>query len=94
MEGFERVHIAGVRHLIDLALSSPRVKTPRFVFLSSISTVAHYKGTGDVPEVPIEDAKYASLGYGLSKLVGEQMSAVASKKAGLNATIVRIGQIS
>jgi len=94
LEGFERVHIAGVRHLIDLALASPRTKCPRFLFTSSIGTVSHYGGPGAVPEEPFEDESYASLGYGLSKLVGERVCAIAAEKAGLDAAVVRIGQIS
>jgi hypothetical protein len=94
LEGFERVHVAGVRHLIDLALSSPRAKSPRFLFCSSISTVSFYDRIGSVPEEPFEDESYATLGYGLSKLVGERITAIASEKAGLDAAVVRIGQIS
>ena len=94
MEGFERVHIAGTRHLIDLALSSPRVRSPRFVFLSSIATVTNYKGPGGAPEVSIVDEGLSSMGYGLSKLVGERISENAAKISGLNAAVVRIGQIS
>lgn len=88
------MHIAGVRHLIDLALSSPRPQSPKFVFLSSISVVAHQKGVSDVQEEAVEDESLASFGYGLSKLVGERICEIASRKAGLNAAIVRIGQIS
>lgn len=94
MEGFERTHIAGTRHLIDLALSSPRAQCPRFIFLSSISAVMNYKGTGGVPEGPVLDEHLSALGYGLSKLVGERITETAVKNAGLNAAIVRIGQIS
>lgn len=94
MEGFERVHIAGVRHLIDLALASPRAKSPRFVFFSSISTVINYRGSASAPEAPIVDEGLSVLGYGLSKLVGERIVEVASKIAGLDAAAVRIGQIS
>ena len=94
MEGFEKVHIAGVRHLIDLALSSPREWSPHFVFLSTISTVAKHTGADPVPEHPIIDESLAAFGYGLSKLVGERIVEAASEKAGLNASIVRIGQIS
>lgn len=94
LEGFERVHIAGVRHLIDIALSSPKVQRPRLVFLSSISAVANYRGGDTVPEERMDDASNADLGYGLSKLAGEKLVEVACEKAGLNATIIRIGQIS
>ena len=94
MEGFERVHIAGTRHLIDLALSSPRNRSPRFVFVSSIGTVITYKGPGGAPEAPVTDESLSPMGYALSKLVGERITESAAKDAGLNAAIVRIGQIS
>lgn len=94
LEGFERVHVAGVRHLIDLALSSPKLKSPHFVFLSSISATAGYRGSDDVPEERMNDVGAESLGYGLSKLAGERITETACEKAGLNASIVRIGQIS
>ena len=94
LESFEKVHVAGVRHLIDLALGSPRRTCPRFVFLSSIASVSLHPGESNVPEVPFEDAAFAGMGYGLSKFVGERISVEAVDKAGLNATVVRIGQIS
>ena len=47
-----------------------------------------------MPEVPFEDATFAGMGYGLSKFVGERISVEAVNKAGLNATVIRIGQIS
>jgi nucleoside-diphosphate-sugar epimerase len=94
MEGFERFHITGTRHLIDLALSSPGCRSPRFVFLSSISTVANYKGPGGAPEVSIVDESLSTMGYGLSKLVGERITEMAAKKSELDVAIVRIGQIS
>lgn len=93
MEGFERVHIAGVRNLIDLAISSPRKSSPHFVFCSSIATVANYKG-GDVPEEPVVDEEETMGGYGHAKLVGERITETASKEIGLNSSVVRIGQIA
>jgi nucleoside-diphosphate-sugar epimerase len=56
--------------------------------------VSFYDGAGPIPEEPFEDESYASLGYGLSKLVGERITAIASEKAGMDAAVVRIGQIS
>jgi nucleoside-diphosphate-sugar epimerase len=94
MEGFEKVHIAGVRHLIDLALSSPRKKSPRFVFVSSIATVSRHQGDAAAPEGPVLDESYASLGYGMAKLAGERICEVAAEKAELDTAIIRIGQIS
>ena len=47
-----------------------------------------------ISEAPIVDERDAASGYGLSKLVGERITEVATRKAGLNGTIIRIGQIS
>ncbi|KZS90163.1 acetyl-CoA synthetase-like protein [Sistotremastrum niveocremeum HHB9708] len=94
LDSFEKVHVAGVRHLIDLALRSPRVKCPRLVFLSSIATVSQYNSGGKVPETPFEDASITKMGYGVSKFVGERIVVNAVNAAGLNGTVVRIGQIS
>ena len=98
LESFERVHDAGVRHLIDLALASPRANSPRFVFSSTISTVANTSfeaGTERiVMEKAIKDERSATLGYGMSKLVGERICEAAAEASGLDVSIVRIGQIS
>lgn len=48
----------------------------------------------EVLEEPVWDERDATLGYGLSKLVGEKIVEAASKGAGLRSSIVRIGQIS
>jgi thioester reductase-like protein len=106
LESYERVHIAGVRHLIDLALSSPQAQTPRLVFLSSVAAAGAYQGpsqavsVGDaagqvlVPEEPINDPSMPlDQGYGQSKYVSERVVVAAAEK-GLRATIVRIGQLS
>lgn len=94
LESFEKTHVAGVRHLIDLVLSSPRPTCPRFVFLSSISSVSEYHEGGEVPEVSFSDPSITKMGYGLSKFVGERIIDNAVEKAGLNGTVIRIGQIS
>jgi nucleoside-diphosphate-sugar epimerase len=96
MEGFEKVHIAGVRHLIDLALASSRKRSPHFVFVSSIATIARQRsgGAANTLEGPILEESSASLGYGLAKLAGERICETACEKAKLDTTIVRIGQIS
>ncbi|KZS89154.1 acetyl-CoA synthetase-like protein [Sistotremastrum niveocremeum HHB9708] len=94
VESFEKPHIAGVRHLIDLVLSSPRPVCPRFVFLSSISAVSEYKEAPEVPEVPLDNPSVAKMGYGLAKFVGERIIDNAVRRAGLNGIVVRVGQIS
>ena len=106
LESYERVHVAGVRHLIDLALSSPQRHTPRLIFLSSIAAVGTYRGppqrvsqgneAGEtiVPEEPINDPSIPlDQGYGQSKYVSERVI-VNATQAGLHATIVRVGQLS
>ncbi|KAF7373859.1 General substrate transporter [Mycena sanguinolenta] len=83
-------HIVGTRHLVDLALSSPR--TPRFLFTSSIaSAISWNPAQGPCPEtLLIEDGiNEGSTGYGQSKFVAEQILA----RSGLRATSLRIGQI-
>ncbi|KAF8526258.1 male sterility protein-domain-containing protein [Hysterangium stoloniferum] len=106
LDSFERVHIAGVRHLIELALSSPQEKPPRLVFLSSIGAVVHYKGPsqpqtiGDhleqvlVPESPLDDPSIIlEHGYSQSKYISERIICNAVH-VGLRATISRVGQLS
>ncbi|KAF7373865.1 General substrate transporter [Mycena sanguinolenta] len=83
-------HIVGTRHLVDLALSSPR--TPRFLFTSSIaSAISWNPAQGPCPEtLLIEDGiNEGSTGYGQSKFVAEQILA----RSGLRASSLRIGQI-
>jgi thioester reductase-like protein len=106
LESYERVHVAGVRHLIDLALSSPHAQPPRFTFLSSIAAAAMYPGPTQepsigerdgqmlVPEVPIDDPSIPlDQGYGQSKYVSERVL-VNAVNAGLRVTITRVGQMS
>lgn len=92
VEGFERTHILGVRHLIDLALSSGSKK--HLIFISSIAVVAGNKLTTGAPEGPAEDDSHALMGYGQAKLVGERIIERAAENCGLRAIIIRIGQIS
>ncbi|KAF8512516.1 hypothetical protein JB92DRAFT_3096781 [Gautieria morchelliformis] len=107
LESYERVHIAGVRHLIDLALASPHARPPRLTFLSSIAAAARYQGPSQeppsagesagrvlVPEEPIDDPSIPlHQGYGQGKYVSERIL-VHGVDAGLRTTIVRVGQLS
>ncbi|KAJ6617577.1 putative aminoadipate reductase [Mycena sp. CBHHK59/15] len=83
-------HILGTRHLIDLALASPRY--PRFLFTSSIaSAISWDTAKGPCPEEILSDASVAAEapGYGQSKFVAEQILS----RSGLHTTCLRIGQI-
>ncbi|KAF8513996.1 male sterility protein-domain-containing protein, partial [Hysterangium stoloniferum] len=106
-ETYESMYIAGLRHLIDLALSSPQAKSPRLVFISSIAAAARYKGPFEeptvgtavgqclVPEAPIDDPNITlpGHGYGMSKYVAERIL-VNAAGTGLRATISRVGVLS
>ncbi|KAF8589651.1 acetyl-CoA synthetase-like protein [Ramaria rubella] len=95
LERFEKMHIAGVRHLIDLANSSIRPTPPKLVFSSSIGAVANYRTSRNVPEEPFSDPSVCGdNGYGEAKFVGERLIDSASRRLHLPATIIRCGQLS
>jgi thioester reductase-like protein len=91
---FENVHIAGLRAIVDFALTSPSSRRPRVAFTSSIASVGAFTKSA-VPEQPIVDPNIClAQGYARSKFVGERILALASEKAGLETITFRIGQIS
>ncbi|KAF9567997.1 acetyl-CoA synthetase-like protein [Agrocybe pediades] len=91
---FESVHIAGLRNIVDFALTSPRSTPPRVAFTSSIASAGAYT-SGPVPETPIDDPSIClTQGYARSKFVGERILAIAAEKTGLKTLSFRIGQIS
>lgn len=88
--------IAGMRHLIDLAVESA-CKT-RMFFISSLGTVVRWKAAGkpgDVPEKLNDDLEAVEeMGYTESKHVAEHLLALASERSKLQTCIVRVGQIA
>lgn len=97
LESFERVHIQGVRHLIDWSINSNR--QPHIIFVSSISSVGNWfavHGNSEpVPEVSIESLDVAQdMGYGESKNVAERILTIANETSGLPVSILRVGQIA
>ncbi|TFK59329.1 putative aminoadipate reductase [Pluteus cervinus] len=85
-------NVRGVRHLIDLAKSSPRSSHIRFVFTSSIaSTLGWDKSKGSFPEEHVEDVTVAmGGGYGAGKYVSERILLTS----GLDASSIRLGQLT
>ncbi|KJA27589.1 hypothetical protein HYPSUDRAFT_862666 [Hypholoma sublateritium FD-334 SS-4] len=81
-------HVRGVHHLLALA----RASGAKFVFASSVGAAqAWEQSAGLYPEEVVLDAKYAvGNGYGEGKYVTERIIAAS----GLDATSLRIGQIS
>ncbi|KAF8524893.1 male sterility protein-domain-containing protein [Hysterangium stoloniferum] len=105
LDAYVETHIAGVRNIIDLALSSPQKISPRLIFLSTLAAAIEYKGASKVPSIgephryivpesPVDDPSMASrtLGYGQSKYVSERII-VNAIEHGLRATISRVGQL-
>lgn len=68
-------HIQGTRHLIDLALSSPKASSIRFIFTSSVGTLFNWPDRAlAAPEEPITDPRISvGTGYGESKYVAEKV---------------------
>ncbi len=88
-------HIAGVRALIDFAAMVP--EHPKFVFVSSLSSVSSLAARMTVPECMVRDATAPSpMGYGQSKYVAEQVlnNATEALDGTISTVILRIGQIA
>ena len=100
LSAFVKPHIAGVRYLIDLCLSSP--KNLNFLFISSTSAIdnRHHevevsRNAHHIPEtVPSTWSSAQNMGYAQSKLIAERLIEHAALIAGLRARICRVGQIA
>lgn len=93
LSSFEADCIAGACHLMILCLSAQRPTPASFNFCSSVSTVARTP-TENVPEALPESFAYAQgMGYAQSKLVTENLVAKAAAETGMQARVLRIGQI-
>jgi nucleoside-diphosphate-sugar epimerase len=95
LASFEEAHVRGVRNMVEFSIHSWR--HAHLYFVSSISTVGawsvHHGRT--IPEAPVQDPDVAlPQGYGESKYVGERICAVASERAGVPTTILRVGQVA
>ncbi|KAK8119240.1 uncharacterized protein PG998_003866 [Apiospora kogelbergensis] len=85
-------HICGVRNLVNLCLSSKH--DPFLLFISSVSAVGAWPVLEPVPEAPIRDLAYATMGYGQAKLVSEKILERAVAVSGLRAAVCRIGVVA
>ncbi|KAF7674573.1 hypothetical protein GT037_007333 [Alternaria burnsii] len=91
-----------LENLIQLACDAHRQtsrKKPRFLFVSSISTVGNYPNIKEermVPEVTVDDYRWAlDLGYAKAKLVCERIvQHAAEDHPGIEIGLVRFGQIA
>jgi thioester reductase-like protein len=93
VKSFEKVHIAGVRRLIDF--SSESARGAKIYYVSSLSSVTSMSGR--VPEQIIQDnSAPARMGYGESKFISERLldAASASSNGRIFSTVLRVGQIA
>lgn len=95
VRSFEEQHIAGVRHLIDLCLSSCRQSPAEFYFCSSTSAAARTPLPGRVAEGHVLDLSHSfPMGYARSKLVAEHIVQAAAEQTGMVCKVLRVGQIA
>lgn len=93
LSSFEKDSIAGLKHLVDLCLKAQRPAPATFNFCSSVSAVVNTQGN-DIPETLPEQLTYAqNMGYAQSKLVGEHLCVSATQQTGIQARVLRIGQV-
>ncbi|OJA12839.1 hypothetical protein AZE42_04249 [Rhizopogon vesiculosus] len=96
LEHFLDPHVRALHKILNLSASSVRTSVPRMFFISSISAVANYSGSGHgIPEVPLDCSSLPlDQGYAQSKYVGERVLIDASRGANIPVTIVRTGQLA
>ncbi|GAC98281.1 NRPS-like enzyme [Pseudozyma hubeiensis SY62] len=90
-----RSPILGSVNLINLVAQSPATARPRFIFSSSISTIAGKICSQVDEEYPVDIGDAANMGYGRSKWVVEKLCEYAQQHIGdgFDAVIARIGQM-
>ena len=94
VQSFEAQHIAGLRHLLDLCLSVPFSRPARLAFVSSISAAAGTPSPAKVPETLVMEPEHAqNMGYARSKWVAEHIVHAAATSTGMEARVMRSGQI-
>jgi thioester reductase-like protein len=96
LPSFVKDHISGLRNLMSLAIASPNVEPPRFIFCSSTASVICSHTTSPISETITNDPLSASpLGYSRSKWVAESIcqSAHLNSRMHGNIAVLRIGQL-
>ncbi|KAJ4344604.1 uncharacterized protein N0V89_012348 [Didymosphaeria variabile] len=99
LRSFAKDNLAGVRHLLDLALAAGRADPPRFAYCSSTASIINSApdAEGCLPEHLSDDPAAASpLGYSRSKWVAEHICLAAHRGTSLNGriSVIRVGQLS
>lgn len=95
IHSFEKHHIAGVRNLINICLSTRSSTLAQFFFCSSISAAAGTPLPAIIKEEPVPELEHAqNMGYARSKLVAERIIEGAARTTGMVAKVLRVGQIA
>ncbi|MCJ1445536.1 MAG: hypothetical protein MMC23_006041 [Stictis urceolatum] len=91
---FEKQHIAGAHHLLNLCLQVPFEQPARLFFVSSISAAAGTPMPAAIREGHVESLAHAQkMGYARSKLVTEHIIRNAARQTGMHAQVLRSGQL-
>lgn len=93
LESFEADCVAGARNLINLCLRAQRPKPASFNFCSSVSTTVRTPGDQVQESLPESLSCAQGMGYAQSKLVTENICDRAAKRTGIDARVLRVGQI-
>jgi thioester reductase-like protein len=99
LRSFVKDNIAGVRHLLDLALKVPRQDPPRFTYCSSTASIMNSSPGPDgclqehIQPIP---SSASPLGYSRSKWVAEHICLEAYNQTSLHGhvAVVRVGQLT
>ncbi|WQF79032.1 Putative AMP-dependent synthetase/ligase domain, phosphopantetheine binding ACP domain, AMP-binding [Colletotrichum destructivum] len=86
LESFEP-HIRGVRHLIDFCLQASR--NVHLVFVSTVLAATDWDGSETASPSVVPAGEYAQ-----GKLVADLTVETATKRSGVSAAVVRVGQIA
>jgi thioester reductase-like protein len=94
VRSFEQQHIRGTYNLINFCLRSKLPTPAQFFFCSSVSTASGTPKPASIQETAIENLNHAQkMGYGRSKLVTEHITRNAMRHTGMQARVLRIGQL-
>ena len=94
VRSFEQQHIKGTWNLLNLCLATKTARPARLFFCSSISAAAGTPIPASIREAHVADLAHAqNMGYARSKLVTEHILRAAAAQTGMEARVLRIGQI-
>lgn len=95
VRSFEAQHIRGMYNLINTCLRARSPKPASFFFCSSVSVASSTPKPATILETAVEEFSHAQrMGYGRSKVVAEHITRNAMLRTGMNARVLRIGQLS